>query len=101
ARSRPVVHADDILKVADDIAQQFRPHQIVLFGSYAYGDPAADSDADLLVVTPYRGHSHRTATQIRMLIQARFPIDLLVRSPDEVRRRVRQGDFFLEESTEE
>lgn len=32
--------------------QRFRPQKIILFGSYAYGKPTADSDVDLLVIMP-------------------------------------------------
>jgi predicted nucleotidyltransferase len=33
-----------------EIAEQFRPEKIILFGSYAYGKPHKDSDVDILVV---------------------------------------------------
>jgi predicted nucleotidyltransferase len=36
------------------IAAQFDPERIILFGSHAYGTPNADSDVDLLVVMPTR-----------------------------------------------
>jgi len=29
----------------------FKPHKIILFGSYAYGKPTEDSDVDILVVS--------------------------------------------------
>ncbi|MHB1423013.1 MAG: nucleotidyltransferase domain-containing protein, partial [Gemmataceae bacterium] len=34
--------------------EQFQPDKIILFGSYAYGTPHADSDVDILVVMPAR-----------------------------------------------
>jgi predicted nucleotidyltransferase len=36
--------------VAEQIAARFQPEKIILFGSYAYGQPKAESDVDLLVV---------------------------------------------------
>ena len=39
-----------IRALAREIASQFQPEKIFLFGSYAYGDPSRDSDVDLLVV---------------------------------------------------
>ncbi len=39
-----------IQEFADQIARQFNPHQIVLFGSHATGSAHADSDVDVLVV---------------------------------------------------
>jgi predicted nucleotidyltransferase len=41
----------DITDVVAQIAERFRPQQVILFGSYAYGTPTPDSDVDLLVVT--------------------------------------------------
>ncbi len=32
------------------IVERFHPERIILFGSHAYGQPAADSDFDLLVI---------------------------------------------------
>jgi len=41
-----------IRRFARRIANQFHPRKIILFGSYAYGKPHAESDVDLLVVMP-------------------------------------------------
>lgn len=30
---------------------ELNPYRVILFGSYAYGNPHVDSDSDLLVVT--------------------------------------------------
>ncbi|MDE0553984.1 MAG: nucleotidyltransferase domain-containing protein [Candidatus Poribacteria bacterium] len=45
-----MVTREDIQTMADDIVREFEPLQVILFGSYAYGTPTADSDVDLLVV---------------------------------------------------
>jgi predicted nucleotidyltransferase len=89
-----------ILQVVQGIARLFKPQRVVLFGSHAYGTPTADSDVDLLVVTPYRGESHHLATRIRLAVNIPFPADILVRSPAEIRRRIRLNDFFILEISE-
>ena len=38
-----------IRRYARRVAERFQPEKILLFGSYAYGSPHADSDVDLLV----------------------------------------------------
>ena len=43
------------------VAREFRPDKILLFGSYAYGHPSADSDVDLLVILPFRGSDLKKA----------------------------------------
>ena len=45
----PVAEAR-ILEIGRKIGRQFRPQEVILFGSYGRGDQTADSDIDLLVV---------------------------------------------------
>ena len=47
-----MISRQDIQTTCDDIVREFAPLQVILFGSYAYGTPTADSDVDLLVVMP-------------------------------------------------
>jgi len=37
-------------EIVNRLVQRLQPEQIILFGSYAYGEPTADSDIDLLVI---------------------------------------------------
>jgi len=79
------------------VAQEFHPEKIVLFGSYAYGRPSADSDVDLLVVLAFRGNDLHKAIQIRSRLDAPFPLDLLVRKPRFIAERLRERDMFIEQ----
>jgi len=93
----PGVTVRAIRKLAREIAERFQPEKIILFGSYAYGTPHADSDVDLLVIMPARNMIDQ-AVRIRMALPPRqFPLDLIVRTPEFVRRRLDQGDWFLRE----
>jgi predicted nucleotidyltransferase len=60
-----------IREFARRVAERFRPEKIILFGSYAYGTPHADSDVDILVVMPAR-NQHDQAVKIRWEVPARF-----------------------------
>ncbi|MEK6302316.1 MAG: nucleotidyltransferase domain-containing protein [Acidobacteriota bacterium] len=42
--------ADRLLPYLRVLVEQFQPEQVILFGSYAYGQPDVSSDVDLLVV---------------------------------------------------
>ena len=86
-----------IRKFANEVARRFKPARIILFGSYAYGKPTQDSDVDLLVVMPCKGRPLDAALDVRLAVEAGFPLDLIVRTPAEVRRRLALGDFFLRE----
>lgn len=89
----------DIQLFVDQVVRRFKPSRVILFGSYAYGSPNPDSDVDLMVVMPHRGRSAKTATRIRLACPRTFPLDLIVRSPAEIRRNIAQGDPFLLEVT--
>jgi predicted nucleotidyltransferase len=85
-----------IRRYARAIAEEFHPDKIILFGSYAYGTPHADSDVDLLVVMP--AYDQRTqAVRIRWRLAAPFPLDLIVRTLKEMSWRLEEGESFLSE----
>lgn len=63
------------------------PEKIILFGSYAYGEPTDDSDLDILVVTGDNNipssFSEKSKIYLRISlaiseIKKEFPIDLIV-----------------------
>ena len=82
-----------IRRYASAIAEEFRPDKIILFGSYAYGTPHADSDVDLLVVMPALD-KHSQAVRILYRLAAPFPIDLIVRTPKEMKWRLEERESF-------
>ncbi len=82
------------------IVREFQPEQVILFGSYAYGTPTAHSDVDLLVVLSHEGTRTRKAVEILNTINPKLPVDLLVRTPEQLARRLAQHDFFLQEVME-
>ena len=91
------VPRNQIKAIATRIGDEFHPLRVVLFGSYAYGTPTADSDVDLLVVMPHQGSGSETAIEIMRRVEPRIPLDLVVRTPDEIRERLKWNDFFLQE----
>jgi predicted nucleotidyltransferase len=82
------------------IAREFNPERIILFGSYAYGQPGNDSDVDILVVLPFKGKPVRKAIEIRNKVNAVVPLDLIVRTPEQVAERLAQNDWFMREIVE-
>ena len=90
---------DAIQKFVEEVVRRFRPAKVILFGSYARGRATEDSDVDLLLIMPHRGPSAATATRIRLACPRDFPMDLIVRTPAEIRRGIRKGDPFLREIT--
>jgi predicted nucleotidyltransferase len=84
---------------ARDVVAQFHPQKIILFGSYAYGTPHEDSDVDILVVMPARNQLDQAA-KIHGQIQPPFPLDIVVRTPTNMKWRLEEGDSFLREVVE-
>jgi predicted nucleotidyltransferase len=95
-----MVKRQNIRTFVKRVVTLFHPQRVVLFGSYAYGRPTSDSDVDLLVVMRHEGPAAVQAAEIRKQVRAGFPMDLLVRSPQEIRRRLAMGDFFIREIME-
>ncbi len=82
------------------IVDEFRPRKVILFGSYAYGTPNADSDIDLMVVMTYSGNELDKMAEVRRHLDSSMPVDVLVKTPQQIKERIELGDFFLAEILE-
>ncbi|MFQ5680802.1 MAG: nucleotidyltransferase domain-containing protein [Candidatus Omnitrophota bacterium] len=78
-------------KQLNEIVQRIKNNcaleKIILFGSYAYGQPKEDSDLDLLVVVKKSGLArHKRAREIRKQLWGLTdtPKDILVYTEDEI-----------------
>jgi predicted nucleotidyltransferase len=82
------------------LIEQFHPEQVILFGSYAYGEPTPDSDVDLLIIKEITRSSVSDATSIRRAVRhlrhtvANLPLDIMVRAPDDWQWRINSGGSF-------
>lgn len=90
-----------IRRFARQIADRFHPEKIVLFGSYAYGKPHAESDVDLLVIMPAYDVVNQSI-RICNALEEPFSLDLIVRTPKQIERGLREDDcdWFLREVME-
>jgi len=80
------------------IVDELKPEKIVLFGSYAYGLPNPHSDVDLLVVLNTSASLKDRSWKVsRLLLPRPFPVDILVKTPNEISKALKSGDFFLRE----
>ena len=82
------------------LVEGLQPEKIILFGSYAYGTPTPDSDVDLLVVMVMETNlssTQRFLAVSRLLSPRPFPVDILVKRPNEIKRALAAGDFFIKE----
>jgi predicted nucleotidyltransferase len=83
------------------IVSELKPEKIILFGSYAYGNPTPDSDVDLFVVIETNGTSKEVYRAVsRLLYPRQFPVDIIIKTPKEVEEALKGGKdngFFIRE----
>ena len=93
-----MVNMEDISRLSEKIAREFRPERVILFGSHAQGNPRPDSDVDLLVFLPFEGRNFWKSLEILNRIDPPFSVDLLARRPDDTARRYAEGDPLIREA---
>lgn len=66
------------------ILSKYEPKKIILFGSYADGEPGPDSDIDVLIVMDVEGSTRHKANEIDLLMADRtIPMDFFVLTPSQ------------------
>ena len=92
----------DIQQLANDIAREFHPEKIILFGSHARGDTGPDSDVGLLVIMPRDSKTRQAqAAAIHFKCHPGFPFDVLVRTQEEFDSRLKMRDWFMRDVARE
>ncbi len=88
--------AETLPPAIERLIREVDPEKIILFGSYAYGNPTPDSDVDLLVIMETEARRiERYLAVSRLLYPRRFPVDIIVKTPSEVREALEKKDAFL------
>lgn len=88
-----------IRSIAKRIAGKFEVERIILFGSYASGKADENSDVDLLVVMNTKKRPIQQRYEIyKSLTPVHFALDIIVRTEDDIKRRIPRGDWFLKEA---
>ena len=88
-------------QVVKQIVGEFMPQKIILFGSYARGNPRPESDVDMLVVMETRLREVQQAIQICQQVEYRFGLDLIVHTPKYLSERMKMGDWFVRDILKE
>jgi uncharacterized protein len=89
-----MISLSQIQAFSQQIVEKFQPERIILFGSYAYGQPTEDSDVDLLVILPFEEMPVQKAIEIRRAVKSPFPLDLMARTSEQIQQRLEMGDFL-------
>jgi len=88
---------DSILsEVVKKIVDNFCPQKIIMFGSLVWGIPQEWSDIDILVILDSDESTSKLAAKISLLAKPQYiPMDILVRTSEEIEQRVKIGDHFI------
>jgi predicted nucleotidyltransferase len=76
---------------------------VILFGSYAYGNPRPDSDIDLLIIKDTSERFIDRWVTVRKILSdptRKVPLETLVLTPQELSERLAIGDQYLAEIME-
>lgn len=91
-----MIDADKIHKIADKIKKRCKPEMLILFGSYANGMPAEDSDLDFCMVKETSQPVHKRGREVRRLLNDHsVPFDFIVYTPDEYKKHKEERMSFL------
>ena len=88
-------------QVVEQIVEKFKPQKIILFGSYARGNPRPESDVDLLVVMNTTMREVKQSLEIYHHLNIMFGLDLIVYTPKHLQERLDIGDWFVREILED
>ena len=94
-KGREIAH-----RISDVLEAEYKPEKVVLFGSFATGTAAKDSDIDLLIVKKTTIPFYKRLAEVRRIVSSvrrGIPFDPIVVTPVELSNRLKMGDLFLKD----
>lgn len=88
---------EEIRSITKQVIEKYKPEKIILFGSFAYGKPTRASDIDLFIIKKTKKNRIERTKEVLLMVDNKVPFEPVVYTPEEVRRRKEQGDFFIED----
>lgn len=83
-------------EITQRVVEYFQPMKVIFFGSHIWGNPGRNSDIDLLVIMQSKSRPALRASLIRRMCRPKFvPMDVLVRTPQEIKKRLEMKDHFI------
>ena len=82
-----MVTQEQMEEIKRRIVENFKPEKIILFGSYADGNPTENSDLDLLIVKDSNIPRYKRGREVRKYLRGlKIAIDLIVYTKEEIQR---------------
>ena len=91
-----MVKMDDIENVARRLGDASLAESVILFGSYARGNPSESSDVDFLIIAPSDLPRFKRSRKLYQLFKPYpFGMDIVVYTPEEVKQDSRNPLSFV------
>jgi len=87
-----------IMAIVGKLVSRYRPERIILFGSYADGNPRSGSDMDILIIKKTKKRARDRRIEVKKILDTPIslpPVDAIVMTPAEIRRRLELTDDFI------
>ena len=89
--------------ISDRLKKGYHAEKVILYGSFARGEATEDSDVDILVIAPTTERFFERMATVLSLVRDLYhglALSPIVMRPDEVVKRLKVGDPFVQEIVE-
>ncbi|MBI4652732.1 nucleotidyltransferase domain-containing protein [Candidatus Kuenenbacteria bacterium] len=90
-------HKQEIEKIVNQIKIAYKPEKIILFGSFAFGQPKENSDIDLVVIKKTEKKFGARLFEVAKMIKSKLGTDVLVYTPKEWEKGLKSQYYFFTE----
>lgn len=91
-----IISIEKVKEKANSIVKNFNPEKIILFGSIANGLQNQNSDADMLIILKTNKPTFELGVEIATSLKHDFPMDIIVKTPEQITKRLEIGDYFIQ-----
>ncbi|MFQ6031658.1 MAG: nucleotidyltransferase domain-containing protein [Candidatus Zixiibacteriota bacterium] len=85
-------------EIVERIRKEYQPEKIILFGSYAYGEPHEESDIDLFIIKDTDKRRIDRFVEVKKLVYGpnrKNSVSPLIYTNQELQERLKIKDFFV------
>lgn len=84
-------------RIIEQIKLRYKPQKIILYGSSISGKITPHSDIDLLIIKKTKRRFIDRISDVLLSCDYDIPLEPLIYTPDEIKSRVKMGDFFIKD----